>query len=117
MRPLRAPRHSLGDPFSTQPIPHQRSIQASAQDGPQQVADRHEPQMFTARTPRADPYTAWLEQREADREQDEHMRVRWIYRQRPVGGPGIRAGAVAGPESRDRDDRSDQLLSLRLTTV
>jgi hypothetical protein len=28
--------------------------------------------MFTARAVPADPYTAWLEQREADRERDAH---------------------------------------------
>jgi len=57
--------------------------------------------MFTERTLLADPYTAWLEQREADREQTGQMRVRWIYRQRPAGGPAIRAGAGADQESRE----------------
>jgi hypothetical protein len=117
MGPLRAPRHSLRNPFSIHDIAHSRSVEPSAQDEPQQVADRHEPQTFTARALCADPYTAWLEQREADREREGNMRVRWIYRQRAVGGPAIRAGVVVDEDGRGHDDLSDRLPSGQLTTV
>ncbi len=72
MRPLQALRHSLQHVTSTYHIAHPQSIELSAQDGPDQTASRHDTQMLTARTVSADPYTTWLEQREADREREEH---------------------------------------------
>jgi hypothetical protein len=36
------------------------------------MASRHDSQMLGARTARCDPYAAWLEQREADREREAH---------------------------------------------
>jgi hypothetical protein len=38
-----------------------------AQDGTDYVASRHDSHLLAARTVPADPYTAWLERREADR--------------------------------------------------
>jgi hypothetical protein len=46
---------------------------------------RHEPQAFTERAFPRDPYAAWLEQREADRQRDEDAAIRWVYRPRIVG--------------------------------
>jgi hypothetical protein len=46
---------------------------------------RHEPESFTERAFPRDPYAAWLEQREADRQQDEDTPIRWVYRPRIVG--------------------------------
>jgi hypothetical protein len=71
MRPLQALKHSLQHVSSTSHVELPQSIALSAQDGPGQTASRHEAQMLTARTASADPYTVWLEQREADREREE----------------------------------------------
>ena len=46
---------------------------------------RHEPQSLTERAFPRDPYAAWLEQREADRQRDEDTPIRWVYRPRIVG--------------------------------
>jgi len=43
------------------------SIEISAEDAREQTGSRHDERMLTARTVPADPYTAWLEQREANR--------------------------------------------------
>lgn len=67
MQLLQAPRHSLQRVSSPQYIPDWRSIELSAQDGPEETASRHDAQMLTARAVPVDPYTAWLEEREADR--------------------------------------------------
>jgi hypothetical protein len=52
----------------------------------EQTMTRHEPEAFTARTLPRDPYAAWLEQREADRQQGEDSQIRWVYRPRLVNG-------------------------------
>jgi hypothetical protein len=39
-----------------------------ADDGPDRFANRCEPQMLVARTKHTDPYAAWLNQREAERD-------------------------------------------------
>jgi hypothetical protein len=43
------------------------------------VVSRHEPDSFAPRAVAGDPYTAWVQQREAERE---GQPIRWIYRQR-----------------------------------
>jgi hypothetical protein len=43
---------------------------------------RHEPFVFTERAFPRDPYAAWLEQREADRQREEDSQIRWVYRPR-----------------------------------
>lgn len=69
---LQSLRHSLQHAFSTYHIAHSQNIELSAQDGSARTASRHDTQMLTGRTRTvsADPYTAWLEQREADRERE-----------------------------------------------
>ena len=42
-----------------------------------QFVSRHEPQTLTGRTIPRDPYAAWLERREAERERMEGSSVRW----------------------------------------
>jgi hypothetical protein len=74
MRPLQALRHSLQHGSSTDHIAHPQSIELSPQTMPYQTASRHDAQVLTGRrriVP-ADPYKVWLEQREADREREEH---------------------------------------------
>ena len=63
MRLLRAPRQSLQDAISPRFIPYSRGLALSAQDGP----SRHDAQMLNVRSVPVDPYTAWRDQREADR--------------------------------------------------
>ncbi len=72
MRPLRALRHSLPHASSTHHLAHPQSIELAVPPGPSQTASRHETHMLTARRVSADPYKAWLEQREADREREAH---------------------------------------------
>jgi hypothetical protein len=71
MRLLQAPRRSPRQISSTHHIAHPRSIDPSLQDGQDLMASRHDAQMLTERSVPADPYTAWLEQREADRAREE----------------------------------------------
>jgi hypothetical protein len=79
--------------------PLQTHRQLSGQDETDGMASRYEPQSFTPRVCPPDPYTAWLEQREGDREREGFAPVRWIHRPRDIGGPAIRASAVG---ARDR---------------
>ena len=61
MQTLQAPRqsspHYIADPWS---------IELSVRDAREQTGSRHDERMLTARNVPADPYTAWLEQREPD---------------------------------------------------
>ncbi len=50
---------------------------------------RHEPQVLIERIVPKDPYAAWLEQREAEREHEPRPRVRWVHRQRGPDGRAI----------------------------
>jgi hypothetical protein len=71
MRPLQALRHSLQHVSSTDPVTPPQSIPAPARDAPDLTASRHDAQVFTRRIVPADPYTVWLQQREAEREREE----------------------------------------------
>jgi hypothetical protein len=48
--------------------------------GDHDTISRHEPDSFAVRAIARDPYAAWVEQREAEREG--HQAIRWVYRQR-----------------------------------
>jgi hypothetical protein len=61
MQTLQAPRQSPR--YMTEPW----SIELSVRDARNQTGSRHDEQTLNARTVPADPYTAWLEQRKADR--------------------------------------------------
>jgi hypothetical protein len=67
MQTLQAPRHSLQHVSSPRYSADPWSIELSVRDAREQTGSRHDERMFTARTVPADPYTAWLHQREADR--------------------------------------------------
>lgn len=73
MRPLQALKHSLQNSSSTDRIERPRITASSTQDGPGRTPSRHDAQVLRpGRIVPADPYTVWLRQREADREQEEH---------------------------------------------
>ncbi len=73
MRPLQALKQTLQHSSSTDHIASPQGIALSAQDGPSRTASRHDAQVLRpGRIVPADPYTVWLRQREADREQEEH---------------------------------------------
>jgi hypothetical protein len=65
MQTLQAPTHSPQHVSSIHHVPRSLSIELSTQDGLDQTASRHDEQALNARTVPADPYTAWLDQREA----------------------------------------------------
>jgi hypothetical protein len=67
MHLLRARSHSPRHVTSSHNDPHSLSGEPFVKDKPDRLASRHDPQLITARAIPADPYTAWLEQREADR--------------------------------------------------
>jgi hypothetical protein len=67
MRFFQAPRHASRRTLSSRDDSHSWSSEPFAQDGPDRLASRHDPQLFSARTVPADPYKAWLQEREADR--------------------------------------------------
>jgi hypothetical protein len=71
MRLLQAPKHLLQRAPSTYRAARLQSTERSTQPGTNATANRHDAQMLPPR-PRAsaDPYKAWLEQREADRERE-----------------------------------------------
>jgi hypothetical protein len=72
MRLLQATRNSLKHASSTSRIARSQSSELPARSGSDRIASRHDTQMFARRAVTADPYAAWLEQREADRERDAH---------------------------------------------
>jgi len=65
MRLLRSPRHS---PQHSSSI----CIEQSSQYGSGHTASRHDEQLLGGRPASADPYAAWLQQREADRARAEN---------------------------------------------
>lgn len=70
MLSLRTSRHPRQRISSHHRNADPQSIELSAQDCRNQTATRHDAQMFGARTQPADPYKAWLQQREAERERE-----------------------------------------------
>jgi hypothetical protein len=73
MRLLQSPKHLLQQVPSTYHVARLQNTERSAQQqGSNETANRHDAQMLTARArASADPYKAWLEQREANREREE----------------------------------------------
>jgi hypothetical protein len=120
MQPLRVRRHPLRHASSTHYISQPGSIAVSTHGGLDQSESRYEPETFgvaTATAADADPYAAWLEQREADRQREDHPRVRWVVRPRAAAGPAIRVSAVGDREAIERRDQCDGPSSARLTTA
>jgi hypothetical protein len=63
MQPLQAPqhvssRHHIAEPWN---------VELSVRDAREQSGSRHDERMLAGHTVPADPYKAWLEQRETDR--------------------------------------------------
>ena len=67
MQILQAPRDSLQDVSSSGFIPEPWNVELSVRDAREQTASRHDEQTLTTRIVPADPYTAWLAQREPQR--------------------------------------------------
>jgi hypothetical protein len=63
------------------------------------VMRRESAATFTPRRVPIDPYTAWLEQRKADREREQRTELRWVHR---VDTPIVRRreGATREPMAR-----------------
>jgi hypothetical protein len=70
---------------------HPRPRFAGLPAGDEPADGRHEPQALCERMTPADPYAAWLEQREAEAELQREGRpqIRLVHRPRGGGGPGI----------------------------
>jgi hypothetical protein len=66
MQLLRAHRHPPRHVFSSHDDRSSLSSEPFAQGGSDEVSSRHDAQLLAGRTVPADPYAAWLEQREAD---------------------------------------------------
>jgi hypothetical protein len=115
MGPLRARRHALRHASSSEYIRQARSVAIFTSDERDQSESRHEPEAFGTRSVPADPYTAWLERRQADREREDP--VRWVMRPRSLAGTAIRASAVAGQQTINCRDVRDRASSARLSTV
>jgi hypothetical protein len=99
MQLLRARRGAPRYASSTRSVARPRSIAPSPQNGLGQNESRYEPQTFGARTVPTDRYTAWLEQREADREREDPQLVRWVIRPRALAGQATRASAVGDQDT------------------
>ncbi len=67
MQTLQAPRDSMGDVSSKGYIPEPWNVELSVRDAREQTASRHDEQALTPRIVPADPYAAWLAQREPQR--------------------------------------------------
>lgn len=67
MQPLQAHTYSLRPVSSAHYLAYWRSIELSAQDSGDLMASRQHERMLRARTVPADPFTAWLDQRDEDR--------------------------------------------------
>jgi len=67
MQILQGPRDPTGDVSSPGYIPEPWNVELSVRDAREQTASRHDEQTLTTRIVPADPYTAWLEQREPQR--------------------------------------------------
>ncbi len=116
MRLLQAPIHSLRR-VSSDRITHSRAVALSAQIGPDDTLTRHEPQVLAEHTVPVDPYTAWLQQREAESERDERQPVRWICRQQRTAAPAIRARSGRDQQARGGRDSSERPYSARVTVA
>ena len=97
---------------STQCVEHPPSIPRSGDARYEQCEGRWEPENFGAPAAPIDPYAAWLEQREVDRDRGDHESTRWV-----MVGPMIRAGAAAERAATERRNRCDRPASGRLTTA
>jgi hypothetical protein len=91
----------------------------ATQNGLDWGESRYEPETFGKSAVPADPYAAWVQQREAEREREHHddSQVRWVYRPRTAADPMIGAGTGASRQAIQLRDERDRSSSARLTTV
>jgi hypothetical protein len=113
MRTFGARRHARAS--SAEYISQPQTIALSTQAGPDFCESRYEPETFGAPTVPADPYAAWVQQRAAEQEREEHPEVRWVFRPRAAAGPAIRASAVGDHQPAKRRDDHARPSSARLT--
>jgi len=97
-------RHSTRDGSPKQPeqTPSPASVEPITYRGARQLADRHEPVALTERAKPVDPYAAWLEQREAEREQLERPQIRWVHRPRIIPRPASGARVPTSAPGREQ---------------
>jgi hypothetical protein len=85
MQLLQAPKRSPRRVSSSHDDPNSWNSELFAQHGPDQLASRHDSQMLPVRTIPADPYTAWLDQREADQREADRRSSTVAASSRPAG--------------------------------
>jgi hypothetical protein len=101
MQPLQAFRNSLRNASPPDSTPDWTSFELTVEDGP----SRHDAQMLTARTVPVDPYTAWLEKREAERSAAAPAWPARRFTRAPLSGSHprtIRGTAAVGSRVRER---------------
>jgi hypothetical protein len=116
MGTLLARRRTLRRASSSNYITQPPSIAIFTPDERGQSDSHHEPETFGTCNIPADPYTAWLEQREVERDREDHAQVRWVVRPRPLAAPAIRA-AAADQQVVERRERCSRPFAVRLTSV
>jgi hypothetical protein len=79
-----------------------------------QEASRHEPQTLAPRAVARDPYAAWAEQRDAERQREQGEPIRWIYRQRELAAQEARAALDGDREPRRAHDNVDRRSPIEL---
>jgi hypothetical protein len=110
---IRSLRRAFAGATTARPLNHTvPSLDGSLERTPM----RRDPQALGASRLPADPYTTWLQLREADLER-ERQPVRWIYRHRTLAGPSIRAHALPERDRREYLISDKRAEGKRLTAV
>jgi len=91
MGPLQANTDTGWDCSSTGLVEGPRRLRFTRPAQDLEPAGRHEPQSLIERIVPKDPYAAWLEQREAEREleRESNPQIRWVHRPRAAAGTAI----------------------------
>jgi hypothetical protein len=99
---LHAHRHSLQEVTPNVYIARPQAVQLSAQDRGAMSPSRHDAQMLAPHSAPVDPYAAFLQQREAEREREQPREVRWVYRQLGTlsAAPRVSADGPRDPHER-----------------
>jgi hypothetical protein len=85
MQLLKRPGHTERRASSNKLGTDQRNVAPSVHDRLDRGEGRFEPQDFGARIVPRDPYAVWAKQREAERQPQADVPVRWVFRPRAVG--------------------------------
>lgn len=91
MGPLQANADTGWDGSSTGLAEGPRRLRFTRPPEDLETAGRHEPQSLIEGIVPKDPYAAWLEQREAEREleRESSPQIRWVHRPRGEAGTAI----------------------------